>query len=151
MLTRRAALFSLIAAGILASGCTTDSASRQPAYSGPTKTIRGYLRGSSYAWLTASSVVYVTAYDATGGNSSHMPKIGGTSFTLNRNGYFPVAYEIEIPASGSVPRVALAVEIRRGGTILFSNDRNFSQTTGRNLDIPMREAPPRIRNFRGRW
>jgi hypothetical protein len=79
-----------------------------------------------------------------------MPKIGGTSFTLNRNGHFPVAYEIEIPASGSVPRVALSVEIRRGGNILFSNDRNFSQTTGRNLDIPMREAPPRIRSFRGR-
>ncbi|MBB3144672.1 hypothetical protein FHS21_001073 [Phyllobacterium trifolii] len=150
MRSRRAVLFSLLAAATLASGCTTDSASREPAYSGPTKTIRGYLRGSSYAWLTASSVVYITAYDATGGNSSHMPKIGGTSFTLNRNGYFPVAYEIEIPASGSAPRVALSVEIRRGGTILFSNDRNFSQTTGRNLDIPMREAPPRIRNFRGR-
>ena len=49
MRSRRAALlqFSLLAAATLASGCTTDSASRAPAYSGPTKTIRGYLRGSA--------------------------------------------------------------------------------------------------------
>jgi hypothetical protein len=146
----RAALLSFVAAGILASGCTTDTASRTPAYSGPTKTIRGYLRGSSYARLTASSVVFVTAYDATGGNSAPMPKIGETSFTLNRDGYFPVAYEIDIPASASAPRVALAVEIRRAGAVIFSNDRLYSQTTGRNLDIPMREAPPRLRRFPGK-
>jgi hypothetical protein len=150
MLTRRGAVLSLLASVMLTNGCTTQSTRPEPAYGGPTKTIRGYLRGPPYAVLTPSSVVSVTAYDATGGNSSHMAKIGGTSFTLNRTGYFPVEYEIEIPASTSVPRVALAVEIRRAGSVLFSNDRNFSQTTGRNLDIPMREAPPRIRNFRGR-
>jgi hypothetical protein len=149
MTTLRAALLSLVAAGMLASGCTTDTASRAPAYSGPTKTIRGYLQGPPYAQLTASSVVFVTAYDATGGNSAPMPKIGATSFTLNRAGYFPVAYEIEIPASGSTPRVALAVEIRRAGAVIFSNDRQYSQTTGRNLDIPMREAPPKLK-LRGR-
>lgn len=149
MITRRITLLSLLVAGVLASGCMTDSASHAPAYSGPTKTIRGYLRGPPYAQLTASSVVFVTAYDATGGNSAPMPKIGTTSFTLNRNGYFPVAYEIEIPANGSAPRVALAVEIRRAGAVIFSNDRRYSQTTERNLDIPMREAPPKLK-LRGR-
>lgn len=150
MITRRAALLSLIAAGMLTSGCTTDAGSRAPIYSGPTKTIRGYLKGPPLTRLTPSSVVFVTAYDASAGNSAPMPKIGATSFTLNRDGYFPVAYEIEIPANASAPRIALSVEIRRAGTVLFSNDRLYSQTTGRNLDIPMREAPPRLRRFPGK-
>jgi hypothetical protein len=140
MFHRRAVLLSLL--GLAVSGCTTNSST--PSYSGPTKTIQGYLKGPPYTRLTASAVVFITAYDATGGVTHPMPKIGGTSFTLNRNGYFPVAYEIEIPASHAAPRISLAVEIRQYGKVTFTNDRQYSQTTGRNLDIPMREAPPRL-------
>ncbi|MRG56233.1 hypothetical protein GF108_11650 [Phyllobacterium sp. SYP-B3895] len=143
MLTRRATLFTLLAAGILVSGCTTDTASNAPAYTGPVKTIRGYLQGPPWARLTASSVVFVTAYDASRGNSAPMPRLARTSFTLNRNGTFPVAYEIRVPAAAST-RVALGVEITRAGGTLFSNDRLYSQTTGTSLNVPMREAPPRI-------
>jgi hypothetical protein len=149
MTSRRAALTSIFALGLFAvTACTTDGASRAPAYSGPTKTIRGYLQGPPYYQLTASSVVFVTAHDATGGNSAPMPKIASTSFTLGRNGTFPVGYAIAVPAAGP-KRVALAVEIRRAGAVIFSNDRNYSQTTGSNLDIPMREAPPKLK-LRGR-
>ncbi|MBA8877026.1 hypothetical protein [Phyllobacterium myrsinacearum] len=148
MFNRRSALFALTAAALLTSGCTSIGAKHQPAYSGPTKTIKGYLRGSSFAQLTPSLVVYITAYDATNGNSKPMPVIGETSFTLGRSGYFPIAYEIEIPAAKSAPKVALSVQIGTPGRILFSNDRQYSQTTGNNMDIPMREAPPRLRNFR---
>ena len=148
MAVRGTVLLSFLTICVLASGCSTDSANRAPAYSGPTKTIRGYLKGPPYARLSASSVVFITAYDATGGVVAPMPKIGATSFTLNRNGYFPVAYEIEIPASHAVPRVSLAVEMRQAGRITFYNDRQYSQTTGRNLDIPMRESPPRMGRFR---
>jgi hypothetical protein len=148
MLNRRSTLLALAATAFLASGCTSVSSKREPAYSGPTKTIKGYLRGSSFARLTPSQVVYITAYDATNGNSKPMPVIGETSFTLGRSGYFPIAYEIEIPAEKSAPKVALSVQIGTPGRILFSNDRQYSQTTGRSMDIPMREAPPRIRNFR---
>lgn len=142
MTSRRAALVSIIVAGLSASACTSDGANRAPAYSGPTKSIRGSLQGPPFYQLTASSVVFVTAYDATGGNSSPMPRIASTSFTLGRNGTFPVSYQIAVPAAGP-KRIALAVEIRRAGGVIFSNDRNFSQTSGSNLDIPMREAPPR--------
>ncbi len=142
MFNRRALLLSIMGLGLAVSGCTTNST--PPAYSGPTKTIRGYLQGPPYARLTASTVVFITAYDATGGAIGSMPKIGATSFTLNRNGYFPVAYEIEIPASHAAPRISLAVEMRQYGKVIFTNDRQYSQTTGRNLDIPMREAPARI-------
>ncbi len=148
MLNRRSELFALVATALLTSGCTTFGAKKEPAYSGPTKTIKGYLRGSPFARLTPSQVVYITAYDATNGNSKPMPVIGETSFTLGRSGYFPIAYEIEIPASKSAPKVALSVQLGLPGQILFSNDRLYSQTTGRTMDIPMREAPPRIRNFR---
>ena len=126
MTTRRAALISIVAAGLFAAACTTDVAGRAPAYSGPTKTIRGYLQGPPFYLLTASSVVFVTAHDATGGNSAPMPRIASTSFTLGRNGSFPVGYEIAVPASGP-KRIALAVEIRRAGTVIFSNDRNSAR------------------------
>ncbi|QND52014.1 hypothetical protein HB779_08905 [Phyllobacterium sp. 628] len=148
MIQRRAAFFALVATALLASGCTTTGAKHEPAYSGPTKTIKGYLRGSPLARLSPSSVVYITAYDATNGNSKPMPFIGETSFTLGQSGYFPIAYEIEIPASKSAPKVALSVQLGQPGRILFANDRLYSQTTGRKMDIPMREAPPRLRNFR---
>ncbi len=146
MVNRRAALLSLFAAGMFASGCTTNPASLTPAYSGPTKTIHGNLQGPPYARLSASSVVFVNAYDANAGNSAPMPRLNSTSFTLNRNGSFPVAYEIRVPAAAST-RVALGVEITRAGGTLFSNDRLYSQTTGTRLDIPMREAPPRVKRF----
>lgn len=140
---RRTLLLSFMGLGLAISGCTTSN--EPPTYSGPTKIIRGYLQGPPYARLTASTVVFITAYDATSGATGSMPKIGATSFTLNRNGYFPVAYEIEIPASHAAPRISLAVEMRQYGRVTFTNDRQYSQTTGRNLDIPMREAPSRIR------
>ncbi|MGH6860956.1 MAG: hypothetical protein ACRECY_11900 [Phyllobacterium sp.] len=143
VLTRRAALSSLAAIAMLASGCSTRGAGRSPAYAGPTRTICGYLKGPPDAALSASSVVFVTAYDATGGAAQPLPKIGATSFRLNHNGSFPVAYEIEIPASQAVPRISLAVEIRQAGRVIYYNDRQYSQTSGRMLDIPVREAPPR--------
>lgn len=143
MFNRRALLLSLMGLGLAVSGCTTSN--ELQTYSGPTKTIRGYLQGPPYARLTASTVVFITAYDASGGATGSMPKIGATSFTLNRNGYFPVAYEIEIPASHAAPRISLSVEMRQYGRVIFTNDRQYSQTTGRNLDIPVREAPSRIR------
>ncbi|MBZ9654124.1 hypothetical protein [Phyllobacterium lublinensis] len=149
MITRRTALISIVATGLLATACTSDGANRAPAYSGPTRTIRGYLQGPPFYSLTASSVVFVTAHDATGGNSAPMPKIASTSFALGRNGTFPVGYEIAVPASGP-KRIALAVEIRRAGAVIFSNDRGYSQTTGSTLNIPMREAPPRLK-LRGRF
>jgi len=148
VINRRSTLLALAATALLAGGCTTMGAKREPVYSGPTKTIKGYLRGSPLARLSPSSVVYITAYDATNGNSKPMPVIGETSFTLGRSGYFPIAYEIEIPAAKSAPKVALSVQIGTPGRILFSNDRQYSQTTGRSMDIPMGETPPRIRNFR---
>ncbi|MGN8020158.1 hypothetical protein ACTJJ7_05530 [Phyllobacterium sp. 22229] len=148
MINRRSTLLALAAIALLGGGCTTMGAKREPAYSGPTKTIKGYLRGSPLARLSPSSVVYITAYDATNGNSKPMPVIGETSFTLGRSGYFPIAYEIEIPAAKSAPKVALSVQIGTPGRILFANDRQYSQTTGRSMDIPMGETPPRIRNFR---
>lgn len=144
MQNRRTLLLSIVGFGLAVSGCTTNNAA--PSYSGPTKTIRGYLQGPPYARLTASTVVFITAYDATNGAKGSMPKIGATSFTLNRNGYFPVAYEIEIPASHAAPRISLAVEMRQYGRVTFTNDRQYSQTTGRNLDIPVREAPPRVKS-----
>ncbi len=101
-------------------------------------------RGRPIHQLTASSVVFVTAHDATGGNSAPMPRIASTSFTLGRNGTFPVGYEIAVPAAGP-KRIALAVEIRRAGAVIFSNDRGYSQTNRTNLDIPMREAPPKLK------
>ena len=91
MINRRSTLLALAATALLAGGCTTMGAKREPAYSGPTKTIKGYLRGSPLARLSPSSVVYITAYDATNGNSKPMPVIGETSFTLGLSGYFPVA------------------------------------------------------------
>ncbi|EJN03127.1 hypothetical protein [Phyllobacterium sp. YR531] len=144
MQNRRTLLLSIVGFGLAISGCATNTPA--PAYSGPTKTIRGYLQGPPYARLTASTVVFITAYDATNGATGSMPKIGATSFTLNRNGYFPVAYEIEIPASHAAPRISLAVEMRQYGRVTFTNDRQYSQTTGRNLDIPVREAPPRVKS-----
>ncbi|MHC1549946.1 hypothetical protein [Phyllobacterium sp. K27] len=142
MYSRRTLLLSLMGLGLAMGGCTTND--EPPTYSGPTKTIRGYLQGPPHARLTASTVVFITAYDATNGTAVAMPKIGATSFTLNRNGYFPIAYEIEIPASHAAPRISLAVEMRQYGKVIFTNDRQYSQTTGRNLDLPMREVPPRI-------
>ena len=145
---RRAMLLGLVALGLVASGCTTDGGNA-PSYSGPTRTIRGNLQGPPFAHLGASYVVYVTAYDASRGNSAPMQRLVRTSFTLNRNGSFPVPYSITVPAPASA-RVALFVEITRAGGTLFSNDRLFSQTTGTTLDIPMREAPPRIKSFPNR-
>ena len=145
---RRAILLGLAAVGLAASACTTDAVNPQ-LHGGPTKTIRGYLQGPPNTHLGASYIVFVTAYDASRGNSAPMPLLIRTSFTLNRNGSFPVPYSITVPAPASM-RVALGVEITRAGGTLFSNDRLYSQTTGTNLDIPMREAPPRVKSFRDR-
>ncbi|MEP7455912.1 hypothetical protein [Phyllobacterium sp. SB3] len=144
MFDRRAILLSLLGAGLAVSGCTTDNAA--PAYSGPTRTVRGYLKGPPYARLSPSATVFITAHDATSGVSSKMPEIGATKFTLNRVGHFPVLYEIEIPASHSVPRISLDVQIRQYGRLIFSNDRQYSTTSGNNLDIPLVESHPRFRS-----
>jgi len=144
----RAILLAVAAVGMLAGGCTTDTGNVS-SHSGPTRTIRGNLQGPPNARIGASYVVFVTAYDASRGNSAPMQRLVRTSFTLNRNGSFPVPYSITVPAPPSA-RVALGVEITRAGGTMFSNDRLYSQTTGTTLNIPMREAPPRVKNFPSR-
>ncbi|MCX8281169.1 hypothetical protein OSJ77_13295 [Phyllobacterium sp. 0TCS1.6C] len=140
---RRGAMLALV--GIVAAACTSTGPAEPPSFSGPAKTISGDLVGPPYSRLSASSVIFITAYDVAGGLADRV--IARTSFRKGVSGHFPVPYEIAVPAGSG--RVAVYAEIRDGGRVHFTNDRQYSQTSASRLDIPMRESPLRYRSYRG--